>query len=155
MRSLGLFILVVLAASCQEVQRPEQPEDLIARDKMVDIYTDLYIHNAARSVNIRVLRSNGIVLDTLIYRKYEIDSSQFVRSNAFYTSDLDNYHAMFEEVEARLMRIKAEYDSIAESKEPNRQRRDSINRMERIERNRRKQLLEAGEATIQVRDSSR
>ena len=40
MRSLGLFILVILAVSCQEVQRPEQPEDLIAREKKVEIYTD-------------------------------------------------------------------------------------------------------------------
>ena len=80
---------------CQDVKRPEKPKNLIPEDKMVDILTETYLINAARSFDKLTILHNKIKLDSFVYRKFEIDSLQFAASNAFYTSDLNTYNALF------------------------------------------------------------
>ncbi|WP_157809551.1 DUF4296 domain-containing protein [Ulvibacter sp. MAR_2010_11] len=104
--------MLFLLGACQDVKRPEKPDDLIPKEKMVDIFTDAYMMNAARSINLKVLNDNGIKLDSVLYTKYGIDSLQFARSDAYYTSNLNGYIAIFDEVEARLTLLKSEKDSL-------------------------------------------
>lgn len=111
MRFALVFIFILAIFGCQNVEKPEQPEDLIAEEMMVDIFTDIYLSNAAKSVNNKVLRQNGVKLDSFIYRKYRIDSLQFVRSNAYYSSDLDTYAEIFMAVEKKLTVLKEATDS--------------------------------------------
>jgi hypothetical protein len=106
-----LYITLVLATACQHVERPEKPDDLIAKDKMVDILTDIYISNAAKSVNNKVIRQKGLKLDSLIYAKYNIDSVQFVRSHAYYNADLNGYNEIFKNIEERLEAMLEKADS--------------------------------------------
>ena len=110
MRQLALGILLVLIG-CQDVKYPQAPENLIPEEQMMDIMADAYSGHAARSVNNRVLRSNQVALDSSLYKKYGIDSLQFARSNAFYTTDLDRYESLLKGVEERLMVRKKEIDS--------------------------------------------
>ena len=112
MPKILFVVLLVILASCQHVERPARPDDLIAKDTMVQIMTDVYLGNAARSVNNKVLRQNAVELDSMIYRKYGIDSMQFVRSNTYYTSRLDDYAEIFTGVEARLSQLQRQIDSI-------------------------------------------
>ena len=105
-------ILSVAFWSCQHVERPEKPDDLITKEKMVLIMTDVYLGNAARSVNNKVIRQNALKLDSMIYSKYGIDSMQFVRSNTYYTSRLDDYAEIFTGVEEQLTNYKQTYDSL-------------------------------------------
>ena len=111
MRLSLIAISFVLFTACQHVERPEMPEDLISKDLMVDILTDVYISNAAKSVNNKVIRQKGIKLDSIIYRKYGIDSLQFVESHAWYNADLDTYNEIFKEIEQRLEVMKKKVDS--------------------------------------------
>lgn len=112
MRSLIPIFLVVFFIGCQEVKRPEKPENLIPKDKMVAILVESYTGNAARSINNRVLRDQVVTLDSLIYTKFEIDSLQFAKSNAYYASQINEYIALLKEVEERLVNQKAEIDTI-------------------------------------------
>ncbi|MBZ0327395.1 MAG: DUF4296 domain-containing protein [Altibacter sp.] len=112
MRSFLYLTMVFVFMGCQDVKRPERPEDLIPRDKMVDIFTDAYVMNAARSINLKVITDNGVVLDSVFYTRYDIDSLQFVRSNAYYTANLNEYLSLFEEVEQRLLQLETKKDSI-------------------------------------------
>ena len=123
-----LFIISLLIIGCQSVEKPEMPEDLIARDVMVDILTDAYLSNAAKSVNNKIIRQRGIKLDSFIYKKYRIDSVQFVRSHAWYNSDLSTYEGMFVEIEARLAKMAKDLDSInfPKQKSPIQRKQDSI-----------------------------
>jgi hypothetical protein len=102
----------LILSGCQDVKRPEKPDDLIPRDKMVDIFTEAYVMNAARSINLKVINDNGVALDSTFYTKYDIDSLQFVRSNAYYTANLNQYLSLFEEVEQRLLQLETETDSV-------------------------------------------
>ena len=60
MSKLGYIILAIATlAACQEVQYPDPPEQLIPKEKMVQILADAYITNASRSkgVNNRIIRT--------------------------------------------------------------------------------------------------
>ena len=112
MRFLTFLIFLALIISCQDVKRPEKPENLIPKDKMVAILAESYTGNAARSINNRVLKDQVIELDSLIYKKFDIDSLQFAESNAYYASQLNEYIAILKQVEDRLTAQKAEIDTL-------------------------------------------
>ncbi|WP_290625240.1 DUF4296 domain-containing protein [Altibacter sp.] len=98
--------------ACQDVKRPERPDDLISEEKMVDIFVDAYLMNAARSISVQTINESGIKLDSVLYKKYAIDSLQFVKSNAYYTSNLNGYIELFTKVETKLHAIKEQKDSV-------------------------------------------
>ena len=98
--------------SCQDVQKPEKPANLISQEIMVDILTDVYISNAARNVNNKLLRNKNIKLDSVIFNKYRVDSLQFVLSNNYYSSNLDVYRDLLIKAQEKLMVLQIEKDSI-------------------------------------------
>jgi len=51
----------------------------------------------------------------LVFEKYKIDSTQFATSNTYYTSNVDEYEEIFEEVEKRLNDIKKSYQTELDS----------------------------------------
>ncbi|WP_271393433.1 DUF4296 domain-containing protein [Aequorivita sinensis] len=122
-QSLILIFVVISAWGCQDVNVPEKPENLIAKDKMIDILKETYLINAARSVNNKAIISKGIKIDSMIYAKYQIDSLQFAKSNAYYASDINSYMIMIQKVESDLLSMREEMDSIIKL---DRARRDSI-----------------------------
>ena len=79
---------------------------------MVDILTDVYISNAARSINNRLLKEYNIKLDSIVYKKYDIDSLQFAKSNEYYSTNLTTYTNLISSVEERLNILHIEKDSI-------------------------------------------
>ncbi len=132
--SLGIFLLLcvlfVIVTSCQDVKKPEKPQNLIPQETMANILTDIYISNAARSVNNRLLKEYNIKLDSVIYEKYEIDSLQFVESNAFYSSNIKTYTKIISSIEERLKLLQEEKDSIYEIIK--KERGDTISGKEKI-----------------------
>lgn len=99
---------------CQDIKEVEKPEHLIAKEVMVNILTDVYISNASRSINNKLLKEYNIRLDSVIYNKYHIDSLQFVESNAYYSSNLKTYNGIITEVQEGLIILQKEKDSIYE-----------------------------------------
>ena len=79
---------------------------------MIDILTDVYISNAARNVNNKLLRNKNIKLDSVIFNKYRVDSLQFVLSNNYYSSNLDIYRDLLIKEQEKLMVLQIEKDSI-------------------------------------------
>ncbi|MDC7995261.1 DUF4296 domain-containing protein [Altibacter sp. HG106] len=107
-----ILIGIWLLWGCQDVERPEKPDNLIPQEKMVDILVDTYLGAAAQSVAIREVRQNGIKLDSFLYAKHQVDSTQFVQSNAYYSSQLDTYIEITEAVEQKLNAMKVVADSV-------------------------------------------
>nr|WP_262896266.1 DUF4296 domain-containing protein [Aureibaculum flavum] len=81
---------------------------MIEKDQMIKIWTDIYIARGARSVQ-TIDKRNNINYLPLVFEKYKIDSTQFSESNLFYTSKIDDYQKMFEEVNRRLKEKKKIY----------------------------------------------
>ncbi|MBU2947854.1 DUF4296 domain-containing protein [Zobellia uliginosa] len=103
MRVLVIVLVIFGFASCNE-QLLEKPENLIPKEKMVDILQDLAIVNAAKTTNIQVLRDNDIEPMEYIFNKYNIDSLQLVESDRYYASLPVEYEKIYKEVEANLER---------------------------------------------------
>ena len=113
-QSIFFIILTLGLFGCQDVKQPEKPKNLIAKDKMVDILMETYLANAARSIDNKAITSKGIKMDSLVYKKFGIDSLQFVKSNAYYAADVNTYMEIVQKVEARLTGMQQKMDSIWE-----------------------------------------
>ncbi len=103
-----IFILFALV-SCTSRTIYKKPENLIGKEKMITIWTDLYIAIGAKSVKTKTLEKEKNYIP-LVLEKYEIDSIQFSKSNIYYTSRIEEYEKMFEEVQKRLDDLKNIYD---------------------------------------------
>ena len=112
MKLYSLIAILIVAVSCQDVKLPEKPENLIPEGKMIDVLTELYLSNAVRTTNIRKARESGYKLDSMLYKKFVIDSLQFVKSHDYYSADIDEYAKLFEKVKAKLEILKVEADSL-------------------------------------------
>lgn len=100
MRKYILVALIILVFGCHS-NTVEKPTNLIDKDKMTDILYDISLLEAVKNQNI----NGGItskIANQFIYKKYKIDSIQFVKSNTYYASDIEEYKKMFEKIKARL-----------------------------------------------------
>jgi len=103
-----IFFIVLLLLSCTSRTIYKKPKNLIEKDQMIALWTDIYIAKGARTVKMVDQRKNINHIPSVL-EKYNIDSLQFSESNFYYTSRIDEYEKMFEEVQNRLKEIKKRY----------------------------------------------
>ncbi len=101
MKNLFVILLALLLTSCGE-KLLDKPEDLIPKEKMINILKDMTILNSARSTSITVLHDYKIEPTTFVFSKYGVDSLQFVTSDKYYASLPNEYEAMYAEIEKQL-----------------------------------------------------
>tara|TARA_Y100000815_G_scaffold16927_1_gene14809 strand:+ start:1820 stop:2311 length:492 start_codon:yes stop_codon:yes gene_type:complete len=127
LRKIFVITISLLILGCDGLQKPEKPKDLISKDKMSDILYDMYIINAAKGVNRKLLEKEGVVPETYILTRHNIDSTQFANSNNYYAYDTDIYKSIVEKVKTKLEADKKKYEEIRDREnEEAKERRDSI-----------------------------
>ena len=117
MKHFFYMLILISLVSCNSVNRPKKPKDLIAKDKMSDIMYDLYILNAAKGVNRKLLELNGIMPADYIYDKYGIDSLQFAVSNTYYSYDTEVYTSIIDKMKAQLEKDKELYEKLTKEEQ--------------------------------------
>jgi len=129
MKKVFILTILVCLTSCSE-KLLEKPENLIARDKMVEVLKDLAKVNAAKTTNAAILRDNDIDPMAYIFVKHSIDSMQFVESDKYYASLPVEYGRIYKDVEsilekeqAILNETKAAEDSLRLQKKEQKQER--------------------------------
>ena len=95
------LILIILFASCKSNTIYDEPLDLIPKDSMMMLLKDLYLATAAKNIK-NARQQKKVSYITLIYNKYNIDSLRFNSSNLYYTSKIDVYEPMLNEITAML-----------------------------------------------------
>jgi len=95
------LILIVLFMSCKSNTIYDEPLDLIPKDSMMMLLKDLYLATAAKSIK-NSRQQKKVSYTTLVYNKYNIDSLRFNSSNLYYTSKIDVYEPMLNEITAIL-----------------------------------------------------
>ena len=100
------FILISLILSCKE-EVVKKPENLIEKEIMVDVMYDLALLEAIKYQSPNALQAHKINPDEYIYKKYKIDSAQFVQSNMYYASDYKEYKKMYDQINSRLVKNKS------------------------------------------------
>jgi len=106
------LILIILFASCKSNTIYDEPLDLIPKDSMMMLLKDLYLATAAKNIK-NARQQKKVSYTTLVYNKYNIDSLRFNSSNLYYTSKIDVYEPMLNEITALL---KKEQEFFTEAK---------------------------------------
>ena len=104
-----IFILCIGLIACTSNTIIKKPDNLIPKDQMVDLLTDMLLSAGGQSVkNLELQRR--INYFPIVFEKYNIDSTQFKESNYYYTSRIDDYDEILEKVEIRLKSLKEKYE---------------------------------------------
>ncbi len=100
------LILISLNLSCKE-EVVKKPKNLIEKEVMVDVMVDLALLEAIKYQSPNALETHKINPDEYIYKKYKIDSAQFVHSNMYYASDYKEYKKMYDQINSKLLKTKS------------------------------------------------
>ncbi|WP_456440230.1 DUF4296 domain-containing protein [Psychroserpens sp.] len=130
-KRISLFIFIFgLCFACNNIERPKKPDNLIAKNKMIDILFDVFVFNAAKATEKKTLEKNNVTPDIYIYEKHQIDSLQFVMSNEYYAYDIKDYEGIIAKVEEKIKAKKAIYQKEIDLEEERRTKRlDSIKKI--------------------------
>lgn len=97
MKKISLIFTLLIIVSCTSNTILEKPKDLVPKDTMVLVLKDLFIARGARSEkNTQNIRKVNYA--PLVYNKYKIDSVRFMASNYYYTSRIEEYELIYNEV---------------------------------------------------------
>ena len=114
MRILIVLFLIGLFLGCEPKNDFKKPADLIPKEEMKELLYEMHLAVGSSNVkNIYLERNRNYV--SLIYKKYGVDSTRFANSNLFYTSNIDDYEEIFEDVHRRLKELKNELETELDS----------------------------------------
>lgn len=123
-----ILLFIVILTGCTSNTIYKKPKDLIPKDTMVALLSDMLIANSAKDVRNLNLEKE-LNYTSLIREKYQIDSTRFKSSNLYYTSVIDEYEEIFDEALLRLEALKVELE--AAKKIHDSIKRDSLLRVKR------------------------
>lgn len=116
-KGILFFALLILFIACRKEQAVKTPKKLIDKAVMVNVFYDLAILDASKYQMMSKTEYQKIVPKEFIFKKYKIDSAQFSQSNIYYASSIEEYKAMFEQVEKRLQTNSNRIDTIIKRKQ--------------------------------------
>lgn len=126
-----LFFLVLIIFSCQKLNKSPKPEQLIAKDKMVEILTDIAFVKAAKGSYKKVFDIEKINAEAYILEKHGIDSLVFSENNNWYTGQLETYEEIFNKVKKNLEVSKTKFEKLKKKEDSIKKVKDSIRRAEK------------------------
>ena len=97
------FILIILIISCSD---QSSSTDLMSEQQMVDFLLDINIINSSRAYRNNSDLNYYNIKDTFLYKKHNIDSMQFVKSNSYYSSKPKQYLRIYSELQKKMKFIK-------------------------------------------------
>lgn len=122
-----IVVVFTLIASCTSRTIYKKPDNLISKEEMIQLWTDLLLANGARTTK-NIKAQSKVNYMRFVYKKYNIDSARFMQSNIYYASKVEEYEKMFQEVKTNLKKIKEKYDPLSKDIDPDLPvwKRDSI-----------------------------
>ena len=132
MRNSVFYIaFIYFLVSCSGNKKPDKPENLISKEKMVNVLIDMSLLSSAKGINKSKIENNGIMPESYVYKKHNIDSLQFVDSNSYYTYNLDEYQDIIKKVTDSLNKLRENYNTLVEEAAEEKRKQDSIKRSKR------------------------
>lgn len=103
---LVFFLLIAVAVSCSD---PDRPEDLLDEDRYVHIFTELVIIQQLTDDQLGPVSREHLVEQ--VYEKYDVSEDRFNRSHHYFQRQPDKQLERIDRVESR---IKAKRDLFQE-----------------------------------------
>ena len=132
MKAIYAILFVIILLGCQDKVSYEKPEGLIEKAEMIDMLYDMHLAIGTSNIQNTHLEKNRNYM-SLVYEKYNIDSTKFAEANLYYTAHIQEYEEIFEEVERRIGNLKEvmepKEDSIADTSKSSKEavrKKDSI-----------------------------
>ena len=122
--------IILLASACYNSGKPKKPDNLIAKEKMVDILIDAKLIASANSANRKIMEDHGVKLNTYVYTKHNIDSLQFALSNAYYAFHIKDYEAIYVKVKDSLEILQAKFMEEEQRIRAEQEEKDSLGLLE-------------------------
>ena len=95
------FFVIIYLFSCSN-KSAKKPDNLIPLKTMEEVIYDVYMLNAIKISNKKLLQNEEVSFEKEIFEKYNIDSLQFAKSNDFYAADFETYKALIERIKKRM-----------------------------------------------------
>ncbi|MDR9399819.1 MAG: DUF4296 domain-containing protein [Psychroflexus sp.] len=108
----SLVVLVVMMIACQSVEKVEKPENLLNKEQMVNVLTDIAILKAATDVNKNRLNKHIDKPFQYIKTKYGIDSLTLAKNLEYYNFKFNQNLEIYEKVEEKLKTKNTKIDSM-------------------------------------------
>lgn len=132
MKSFFYICIGLLLVSCTSNTIYKKPDNLIPKDSMISLLTDMYIASSAKNQKNKFLKREKNYM-FLVYEKYRIDSTRFDASNTYYTSMVDEYTEILNKVKKNIDSLDVLYrkkqevqDSIKGIKKEGKLKRDTV-----------------------------
>lgn len=116
-KGILFFVLLVSFVGCRKEETVKTPKKLIDKAVMVNVFYDLALLEASKYQMMSKTEYQKISPKEFIFKKYKIDSAQFSQSNIYYASSIEEYKAMFEQVQKRLQTNSDKMDTIIKQKQ--------------------------------------
>jgi hypothetical protein len=116
-KGILFFALLVSFVGCRKEETVKAPKKLIDKAVMVNVFYDLALLEASKYQMMSKTEYQKISPKEFIFKKYKIDSAQFSQSNIYYASSIEEYKAMFEQVQKRLQANSDKMDTIIKRKQ--------------------------------------
>lgn len=123
-----MFFISFFSCNSNKIDKPKKPDNLLSKDKMVDILYDMAIVNAAKGTNKKMIQRRGLNPKEFVFNKHNIDSLQFAESNNYYTYYPQTYENIYEKVRFKLENRKKGYKAILDEEK---KVKDSLSRKAR------------------------
>lgn len=111
MKILKFILLFTFIISCKQDVPVDEPENLLSKDKMVNILYDVSLLQASINYKPEIV-NDSINVEQYIYEKYNIDSITFYQNQKYYASDVKELRSIYKQV---LEKIKQEEGKLNES----------------------------------------
>lgn len=124
---ITILLIGLIVMTCGKNDRPPKPSNLIPKEEMANILFDLYVINAAKGVNRKVLEARNLVPESYVLTKYAIDSAQFAESNNYWAFNTEDYNGIVETVKSKLASKKKVLEDLQKKEQDEAKRkRDSL-----------------------------
>lgn len=121
-RILSLITISITACS----NGPEKPKNLISKKEMINILIDAKLLGSANNRIKRTFKEHGLDFNTYVFSKYNIDSTQFAESNAYYTYHIKEYEEIYAKINDSLEALKVKYKALELEEEKAKKIEDSL-----------------------------
>ena len=107
-----LVIIIFILMSCNGVQNREEPDKLLSKDKMVNIYTDMVLLDAVYRTSPIQFENFDLKPSQHIYNKYKVDSTTLAENIDYYNLDFDASTEIYDQVKENVLAKNNYIDSI-------------------------------------------
>lgn len=112
MKNLSLLLFLMLILSCQTTDKIKKPDNLLTKDQMVAILSDIAVLKSANDVNSNRLSKYIESPFDYVTEKYQVDSLTIAQNIEYYNFQFNDNLSIYKRIEENIKERKQKIDSI-------------------------------------------